>query len=282
MNRQMWAAAATQENLERLSSRGVAVLGPGTGDQACGEVGPGRMVEPTELLEYLLTIFQKNSKLSGIKVLVTAGPTQEAIDPVRYISNLSSGKTGYALAQAAAEAGAYVTLVSGPVALERHPSVQFIDVRSAHEMYEAVMRIATQQDIVIGAAAVADYRSRSPAPQKIKKTDDVLTLILERTPDILAAVAALDPRPFTVGFAAETVDLEKNALAKLHTKSLDMVVANQVGVAGTGFNSEENALHVFWPTGDREFSRAPKEQLAHELIDLINERYREKNSTEDT
>ncbi len=285
MNRLMWANPATQHNRQLLEQRGVQLFGPAVGEQACGEVGEGRMVEPQQLVEMTAGLFATGS-LSGLKVVVNAGPTREAIDPVRFISNRSSGKMGYAIAAAAAEAGATVTLVSGPVALPAPPRVARIDVESAAQMYEAVLANMPGCDIFIGAAAVADYRPQQPAQHKIKKTQAELSLALERTPDILASVAALPNAPFTVGFAAETEDLESHARAKLVAKALDMVAANQVG-QGMGFDSDENALTLFWPLpasqrsnisvhqqgGSMELPHAAKDKLARDLISVISERY---------
>lgn len=278
MNQAMWLAEATQANCRTLEQRGVRFYGPGMGDQACGEVGPGRMLEPNELIERLATIF--GGALQSLRILITAGPTREAIDPVRYISNRSSGKMGYALARAAREAGATVTLVSGPVPLAPPAGVSLIKVESAEEMYKAVMDRADACDIFIAAAAVADYRPDSSAAQKLKKSREALSLSLQPTPDILAQVAALAKAPFTVGFAAETEDLARHAQEKLRIKSLDMIAANDVSVPGLGFDSDENVLQVFWKGGGIEFPRAPKEQLARQLVDLIAQRYHAKDPTE--
>jgi len=279
MNRQMWAAAATQENVALLQTRGVRILGPAEGEQACGEVGPGRMLEPVELLR-ALAASDAAGTLVGVRVLITAGPTREAIDPVRYISNRSSGRMGYALAQAATDAGAGVTLVSGPVALALPAGVRRVDVISAADMHAAVFEQLPGQDIFIASAAVADYRPGQQAGHKIKKTEAEMTLTLERTEDILAAVAALPEAPFTVGFAAETRALGHYARDKLQRKSLDMVAANLVGGEETGFDSPDNALSVFWEGGMLEIPRASKLAVADKLVALIGERYREKNRTE--
>lgn len=277
MNQQMWQAQATQSNRAVLESRGVRFLGPAEGGQACGEVGPGRMLEPLAILEALAEFFCPKT-LSGVHVLVTAGPTREAIDPVRFISNRSSGKMGYAIAQAAIEAGAKVVLVSGPVALAAPQGLERISVETAGEMLEAVMARIHDCDIFVAAAAIADYRCQEPASQKLKKTAaSIITLTLERTPDVLAQVASLPKPPFTVGFSAETENFEKNALDKLVRKSLDMIVVNEVGRPGVGFESDENALSVFWKGGKRELSRALKAQLARDLIEIIAQRYRERD-----
>lgn len=269
MNQQMWSQPATQDNLALLRQRGVTQFGPAQGDQACGDTGPGRLLEAEQLVTAIAGLFE-SGLLSGRSVLITAGPTQEAIDPVRYLSNRSSGKMGYALAQAAAEAGAKTLLVSGPTALATPPRVQRIDVRSAEEMHAAVMQHARDSDIFIAAAAVADYRPAQPAGQKIKKTQDSLTLELVRNPDILAAVAALEQGPFCVGFAAETDNLEANARAKLQQKGLAMIAANWVG-EGQGFDQDHNALTVISRQGEQQLATASKAQLARRLIALIAE-----------
>ena len=276
MNQQMWAAAATRENLRRLEARGVHVIGPGEGEQACGDIGAGRMLEPLEIAaaaQRLLAGGALAGVLAGVSVLVTAGPTREAIDPVRYISNHSSGKMGYAVAAAAAQAGARVTLVSGPTALAAPPRVQRVLVESSDEMHAAVMQHLPGQQIFIGAAAVADYRPGAPAPHKLKKHDAATTLELVRTRDILADVAAHSPRPFTVGFAAETEQVHEHARGKLAAKGLDMIAANQVGLADRGFNAERNALTVLWADGSRELPLAGKRELAHAFIELVAERF---------
>ena len=276
MNRQMWQNPATRDNIERLQARGVALLGPDSGAQACGETGPGRLLEPGELIEAIVAAGRTN-RLAGVSVLVSAGPTREFIDPVRYLSNRSSGRMGYAVARAAEEAGATVTLVSGPVTLAAPARVRVIEVVSAQQMQAEVLAAAPACDIFVSAAAVADYRTGRAAPQKMKKKESDLLLRLEKTPDILAQVAALDSPPFTVGFAAETENLHDNAKKKLKAKNLDMIAANRVG-DGLGFDSEENALDVFWAGGSSSLATAPKEKLAGQLVELISERYREKSS----
>lgn len=273
MNRLMWANPATQDNCTLLRARGVRFLGPGEGDQACGEVGAGRMLEPLELVAGLAA--PADGPLSGRCVLITAGPTREPIDPVRYISNRSSGKMGYAVAEAAREAGARVVLVSGPVSLPAPPGVERVDVETTAEMREAVMARAADCDLFIATAAVADYRPTSAAEAKIKKTEAELALSLERTADILSEVAAQPESPFTVGFAAETHDLERYATAKLEGKKLDMIAANYVG-EGLAFDRDDNALEVFWSGGRQSLGRRDKAALARELIGLIAERYHEK------
>ena len=279
MNRLMWANAATQANVELVRSRGIKILGPGVGDQACGETGPGRMLEPAELVEAVLAAPPSRAAsavatgaLAGRKVIVTAGPTRERIDPVRFITNRSSGKMGYAVAEAARDAGAEVVLVSGPVNLSAPAGVRRVCVETAEQMMAAVSADLAGTDIFIASAAVSDYRPVQVSPEKIKKTSDSLLLALSRTTDILATVAAGHPRPFVVGFAAETQNVERNALAKLEGKRLDMIAANQVG-DGLAFDCDDNALTVYWPGGKRELERADKVRLAGQLIGVIAERY---------
>jgi len=275
MNRLMWSNAATQANVAALRQRGFTILGPAEGAQACGETGAGRMVEPQAIVDALFAAprsLDGNSPLRGRKVVVTAGPTRERIDPVRFITNRSSGKMGYAVAEAARDAGAHVVIVSGPVNVPTPPGVQRIDVETAEQMMNAVQAEIADTDIFIAAAAVSDYRMREIAAHKIKKTSDELSLQLSRTPDILATVAAGSPRPFVVGFAAETQNVERNALAKLEGKKLDMIAANQVG-EGLAFDCDDNALTVYWAGGKRELERAPKCQLAGSLIAVIAERF---------
>ena len=276
MNQQMWRNQATQENLERINARGITVVGPTAGVQACGDDGPGRMLEPEEIVVHTANIFQTNI-LTGSRLLVTAGPTREAIDPVRFLSNRSSGRMGYAVATAAAEAGADVTLISGPVDLAAIGIEKVIHVTSAEEMQESVMQRINNIDIFISAAAVADYRVQKISEQKIKKSDDTYELIMQKNSDILAEVSALYDAPFTVGFAAETENLELNAQTKLHLKNLDMIAANQVDKK-LGIDCDENALTIFWKTGREKLPLAPKNKLARSLIKLIALQYNEKNS----
>ena len=271
MNQQMYLHAATQANLQLLAQRGVQLWGPASGTQACGDVGPGRMLNPDELVAECIRFLAK-PKLD-LRVLITAGPTREALDPVRYISNHSSGKMGFALAAAAAELGADVTLVSGPVNLPTPAGVRRIDVESALQMQAAVMAEVAQQQIVIGCAAVADYRPAEISPQKIKKSADEVTLTLVKNPDIIAEVAALAVKPFVVGFAAETRDVERYALDKMARKKLDMIAANDVAREGQGFNSDDNALTVFWPGGHQELPLARKTEVARHLLALIIKKY---------
>ncbi|MDI1231425.1 MAG: bifunctional phosphopantothenoylcysteine decarboxylase/phosphopantothenate--cysteine ligase CoaBC [Methylobacter sp.] len=271
MNQAMWHKTVTQENIHKLKSHGVTVIGPEPGEQACGETGFGRMSEPAEICRCLLA--EPGIRcLSGLKVLISAGPTREPLDPVRYLTNRSSGKMGYALANAALKAGAKVTLVSGPVALTAPDNVDLVNVETAAQMYTAVMSKAAEQDIYIGAAAVADYSPVMLEQQKIKKQSEQITLTLQKTRDILAEVAQLTPRPFTVGFAAETHDLEHYAQDKLARKNLDMIAANWVGRDIGGFDSEQNALQVFWKQGQKNLAMTTKNQLAEQLIRLIAER----------
>ncbi|MEX2523318.1 MAG: bifunctional phosphopantothenoylcysteine decarboxylase/phosphopantothenate--cysteine ligase CoaBC [Gammaproteobacteria bacterium] len=276
MNQGMWAAPATQANARTLSERGVVLLGPAEGDQACGETGPGRMLEVVDLLTALEGHFHSDL-LAGRRIMVTAGPTREAIDPVRYISNRSSGRMGYAIARAAQEAGASVTLVSGPVALTVPDRVHCLLVESAEQMRNRVMDAMNGIDIFIAAAAVADYHSGRIMDQKIKKKDRTITLTLEKNPDILAEVAALQKAPFTVGFAAETEDVESNARGKLTDKKLDMIAANQVG-PDLGFDSDENALQVYWRGGGVSLEKSSKDKLARRLVRVIAEQYYARHS----
>lgn len=278
MNHIMWANAAVQANRELLESRGVRILGPNEGDQACGETGLGRMVEPDDIAAALMTgtspvvVTGASLPLQGKTVMVTAGPTREAIDPVRFISNRSSGKMGYAMAHAAAEAGAQVILLSGPVHLPAPQGVERIMIESAEELFAATHAHIDNVDIFIAVAAVSDYRPRTAKSSKIKKTRAEMTVDLVKSPDILVSVAKLARGPFTVGFAAETDRIREYALAKLAAKQLDMIVANEVG-AGIGFEQDENAAHVFWRNGDQAFPLVHKSALAQELIGLIAERY---------
>ena len=277
MNQAMWGNPATQDNLRKLESQGVAFVGPNPGDQACGEVGMGRMAEPAEICERLFPTLEVGL-LRGVKVLISAGPTREYLDPVRYITNRSSGKMGYAIAIAAAQAGAEVTLVSGPVNLLKPLGVEIVFVESAEDMYNAVMTRAGDSDIYIGAAAVADYAPVVKAKDKIKKAAEQINLMLAKTKDILAGVAKLQLRPFVVGFAAETENLETYALNKLHNKNLDMIAANWVGQAQGGFDSEHNALDVFWRNGRATLPMTGKQELANHLIKIIATQFHEKNT----
>lgn len=293
MNRMMWQNPATQDNCRLLARRGVKLWGPGVGEQACGEIGAGRMLEPVELRNFVVEMLGTREEpapwrseppageslprpqdLQGLTVLLTAGPTREALDPVRFLTNRSTGKMGFAVAAAAAQAGAQVVIISGPVNMPTPPGVERIEVESAVEMHQAVMHRVRQADIFIATAAVADYRAAHPAGQKIKKTSEVLTLELVRNPDILAEVAALSShRPFTVGFAAETHEVLHYAEDKRRRKNLDLIAANQVGIVGSGFESEQNALHVLWEGGGKLLPMTDKIRLGQQLIALIAERY---------
>ena len=279
MNRVMWRNPAVQANRALLEERGVAILGPGTGSQACGETGAGRMLEPGELADAVtgpgFAPVAAAGVLGGKTVVMTAGPTREPIDPVRYLTNRSSGKMGYALANAALRAGARVVLISGPVDLARPRGVELRRVLSAADMYRVTHEVIAGAEIFIAAAAVADYRPVAMAARKIKKTGETMTLEMVRTPDVLASVAALPGAPFTVGFAAETDQLLGYARGKLKNKSLDMIVANCVR-DGKVFDADDNAVEVLWPGGSRSFPRTNKSVLAAALIDLIASRYQAK------
>lgn len=275
MNQAMWATQSNQANVALLAERGVHLFGPAAGEQACGDVGPGRMLEPTELAQRCADLFPSQA-LTGLKVTITAGPTREAIDPVRYISNHSSGKMGFALAQAARDAGAQVTLISGPVNLPTPDRVRRIDVVSAQNMYDASMALIADTDIFIATAAVADFRVENPGSQKIKKQDNqgTMTLSLVENPDIVAAVSRHEQRPFTVGFAAETRDVENYARQKIERKGLDLIVANDVSRSDIGFNSDDNAVTVIWKDGQQALELASKDQIARSVVTLISERYK--------
>lgn len=273
MNQQMYRNIATQENIATLARRGMHIWGPAAGEQACGDVGPGRMLEPMQLVHLCEQFFQPKL-LAGKSVLITAGPTREAIDPVRYISNHSSGKMGFALANAAAQLGAKVTLVSGPVSLNTPTGVERINVASAQEMHDAVMAHAPSHDAFISCAAVADYRPENVASQKLKKTEnnDQMTINMVKNPDIVATVANMTKqRPFTVGFAAETNDVETYARGKLVKKNLDMICANDVSVEGQGFNSNDNAITLFWSEGEQALALESKEALSFRILEKMHE-----------
>lgn len=273
MNQQMYANIATQENLSTLKKRGFHLWGPAAGEQACGDVGYGRMLEPLQLVEKCEEFWQP-SLLEGKTVLITAGPTREAIDPVRFISNHSSGKMGYALAKAASQLGAKVTLVSGPVSLSCPHDIERIMVEGAQEMYQAVMKRSSSSDIFIACAAVADYRPEVVAEQKIKKTDDNDQMLVRmvKNPDIVADVARQTVgRPFTVGFAAETQDVERYARNKLEKKNLDLICANDVSLKGQGFNSDNNALNLYWNNGAQSLPLGTKDALALAVMETIHQ-----------
>lgn len=277
MNGVMWSKPQTQENVDVLRQRGALVLGPGVGEQACGETGAGRMLEPVEIAEALANAVSTTAveqPLAGRRVVLTAGPTREPIDPVRYISNHSSGKMGYAVANAARKAGAEVVLISGPVRLSAPEGVTVIPVESAKDMHAAVLAQVQDADIFVAVAAVADYRVATVADQKIKKSSESMTLALERNPDILSSVAALPDGPFTVGFAAETQAVEAYARGKLERKGLDMIAANDVSGDDGAFNSDDNQLLVLWQGDGRALlPRSSKDSQAEQLMALVAERF---------
>jgi phosphopantothenoylcysteine decarboxylase / phosphopantothenate---cysteine ligase len=275
MNRVMWGNPAVQANRKTLEERGVRILGPGEGSQACGETGDGRMLEPDEIAAIVCgpgLAAAAGGLLQGRCVLITAGPTREPIDPVRYITNRSSGKMGYAMAEAAAAQGARVRLVSGPVSLPEPPGIEVIHVHTADEMYDATHDNLHDVDIFIAAAAVSDYRPDVVSQQKIKKNDEKLHIDLVRTRDILASVAGLRIGPFTVGFAAETENVREYALGKLENKKLDMIVANRVGDE-CGFDRDDNTVEVFWRGGEQAFPTAAKTDVARDIVRLVAEHY---------
>ena len=282
MNHVMWSNPAVQANRQALEERGVRILGPDSGDQACGETGAGRRVEPDVIAAAVtgpttVSVVQR-PLLSGRKIMITAGPTREAIDPVRFISNRSSGKMGYAMAHAAAAAGAEVLLISGPVELTTPDNVQRVSVESAKEMFAATHERIDGIDIFIAVAAVADYSAASTAMKKIKKSEQEKSIALRRTPDILASVAKLETGPFTVGFAAETEKLREYARSKLENKKLDMIIANLVS-ENRGFDSDDNTVDVFWAAGAQSFTIMAKTELAVALVKLIAERYLERSES---
>ncbi|HEX6613545.1 MAG TPA: bifunctional phosphopantothenoylcysteine decarboxylase/phosphopantothenate--cysteine ligase CoaBC [Rhodanobacteraceae bacterium] len=280
MNHRMWLHPATQANIATLSARGVAVIGPDEGPLAEGESGPGRLREPQAIVAELGRLDGRLhgeapsvAGLRGVRVVVNAGPTYEDIDPVRFLGNRSSGRMGFAVAQATLDAGAQVTLVAGPVSLATPPGAHRVDVRSAREMHDAVLAAMKGADMFIATAAVADWRPARTSAQKTKKSGAAPTIALVENPDILAEVASLDPRPFVVGFAAETEHLERNARDKLMRKKLDMIAANEVG-ADRGMETADNALHLYWNGGEEALPRAPKSELAAALVARIAARYR--------
>lgn len=278
MNQHMWEHPATQDNCRLLVERGVRLIGPESGSQACGETGPGRMTEPADLVSALMG--RPGASLAGRRVVVTAGPTYEDLDPVRYIGNRSSGRMGFAVAAAAAEAGARVSLVAGPVGLPTPAGVERTDVRSAVEMRDAVLERVLGADLFFGVAAVADYRPRRLAVQKLKKGPERQQLELVRNPDIIAEVAALPNAPMTIGFAAETEGLAKHAREKLSAKRLDMIAANRVGREGSGFDSEQNEIVLMWPGGEKPLGRGSKRHLARLLVSAAADRLREGETIE--
>jgi len=276
MNHVMWDKPAVQSNRKKLQNHGVRILGPDHGSQACGETGAGRMLEPDAIAAIVcgpsLASKTDGGLLANKTVLVTAGPTREPIDPVRYISNRSSGKMGYAIAAAAASQGARVVLISGPVTLPEPDGVEIIHVTTAQEMYEATHNNVAEADIFVAAAAVSDYRPADCASQKIKKSKESTSIALVPSEDILASVAALDDAPFTVGFAAETENVHSYALGKLKNKQLDMIVANKVG-DDCGFDRDDNTVELIWSDGERELPNAAKTDLALQIVHIIAERY---------
>lgn len=277
MNQAMWREPITQANIARLidiKGSKLYLFGPADGAQACGDVGPGRMLEPDDIAAQAADLFE-TGLLAGLKVVVTAGPTREAIDPVRYISNHSSGKMGYALAAAARDAGAKVTLISGPVVIPAPERVNCLRVESARDMLDCALAQLSSCDIFVAAAAVADYRPMTAAHQKIKKSADSMELTLVKNPDVVATVAAHEQRPFTVGFAAETQDVDIYARDKLVRKNLDMIIANDVSGTDIGFNSDQNAVTVFWAENQQSFAQMSKQALARELVELIAHRYQQ-------
>ncbi len=272
MNQGMWKHTSTQDNLQVLQAKGIVVFGPGEGSQACGDTGFGRMLEPVEIVEKAAALFA-SGLLAGVRVVVTAGPTHEAIDPVRYIANGSSGKMGYALAEAAREAGANVLLISGPVSLPVPRHVDCQAVVSAQEMHEAVMRNMADCDIFLAVAAVADYRCQTVSSSKLHKENDVMTLTLQRNPDVVADVVKLGKKPFVVGFAAETENVLEQARAKRQRKNMDMIIANQVG-GGKGIGSDDNEVTVISTRAETPILSMPKPQLARKLISMISDEYK--------
>ena len=276
MNQAMWADSATQANCDLLRKRQALFIGPAAGEQACGDVGPGRMSEPADIVNRLKR-GGADGALEGLKVVITAGPTREPIDPVRFVSNRSSGKMGFAMAKAAAEAGARVTLVAGPVNLATPSGVERIDAETTQQMFDSTMAKIGNADIYIGAAAISDYRPQQAAPQKIKKSADTFELVMVKSPDLLASIAALNDAPFTVGFAAETEKLEEHATIKLERKKLDMIIGNLVG-ANLCFDADDNEVLVLWPGGRQPFPKLSKQELARQLVDSIASRYRARQS----
>ena len=276
MNHVMWGNAAVQANRETLEQRGVRMLGPDQGSQACGETGSGRMLDPDAIAAIVcggqLVADAGEQLLENKTVLVTAGPTREPIDPVRYITNRSSGKMGYAVAAAAAAQGATVILVSGPVSLAEPTGVEVVHVKTAEQMYSATHERVHDADIFIAAAAVSDYRPTGAAKQKIKKNEETMSIELVRSKDILASIASLDAAPFTVGFAAETEKVRDYAMGKLKDKKLDMIVANRVG-DDCGFDCDDNAVEVYWQDGEQSFTKAAKTELAYKIVQLVAERF---------
>ena len=276
MNQQMWKNQAVQNNISLLNSHNISVLGPASGEQACGDIGLGRMLEPVEIIEQLQKNEASSQLFTGVNILITAGATREAIDPVRFITNRSSGRMGYAIAEAARDMGANVTLVSGIVALNYPNNLHRITVESAQEMYDASIKQADDSDIFIATAAVADYSPKEVAQKKIKKTTNQLDIKLSKTPDILAEISHQFPQIFTVGFAAETNNLLSYAQKKLDNKKLDMIAANWVG-KDKGFDQADNALKVLWQGGQQSLPQMSKQALAKELLNIIAKRFNNKD-----
>ena len=277
MNQAMWKDGTTQQNIQRLidvKGKSLHIFGPDAGEQACGDVGPGRMLDPQIVAASCAELFE-TGVLAGVNLVVTAGPTREAIDPVRYISNHSSGKMGYAIAEAARDAGARVTLISGPVNLKTPERIHTLKIDSARDMLEAALQHIDACQIFIAAAAVADYRPLNVANQKIKKSGDSIEMTMIKNPDVVATVAQHPQRPFTVGFAAETQAVEEYARGKLENKNLDMIVANDVSRDDIGFNSDTNAATVLWREGQQSFDSMSKHTMARQLIELIAHRYQQ-------
>lgn len=271
MNQQMWKAPATRANLELLQQHGVSFIGPASGEQACGDVGAGRMVEPLDIATFINRAHTTSTShaLEGKHILITAGPTREPLDPVRYLSNHSSGKMGFAIADEAIKAGATVTLIAGPVSLPTPLGCHRVNVTTAEEMLHACEAAVANTDIFISTAAVADYKAAQVSGNKIKKNGDELTLTFVKNPDILATIAMRENKPFCVGFAAESQDVEAYARGKLKNKNLDMIAANDISAEGLGFNSDNNALHVIWHDGDKQLPATSKQALAEALLELI-------------
>jgi phosphopantothenoylcysteine decarboxylase/phosphopantothenate--cysteine ligase len=271
MNQAMWKDERTQSNIKNLENKDFSLYGPGSGEQACGDIGLGRMLEPSEIVELFASLFKAGS-LSNKSVLITAGPTQEPIDPVRYVTNRSSGKMGYALAEAAVEAGAQVTLVSGPVNIKPPASCNFISVETAQEMYDAVMHHVSGKDVYIGTAAVADYSPAKVEGSKIKKdgSNESLVLEMKENQDILKTVSDKEDRPYVVGFAAETEDLLKNARKKLEKKKLDLIIANDVSDKSIGFDSEENEVTLITNSEEVLLDRSSKKKIAKRIVEFIS------------
>ena len=279
MNQAMWRDERTQENLKKLIDQDFGICGPGSGEQACGDVGLGRMLEPLDILDMFSLSFNEG-KLSGKKILITAGPTQEPIDPVRFITNRSSGKMGYSLVEAALESGANVTLISGPVNIEPPSNCNFVSIKTAEEMYDAVMHHISGMDVYIGTAAVSDYSPAKASDSKIKKDGSSSPMVLElkENQDILKSVSELEQRPYVVGFAAETNDLIKNAEKKLSNKNLDLIIANDVSNKDIGFDSDDNEVTLITEKEKHLIERQNKRKVSKKIIDFISGRINDQNN----